>query len=198
MTRSYAGRAARCATMCSMMILLFGVAAGCAPASEDARHAEASAEPESSWTTDVACETCHAVQQESMNDPACLASMHASIGCTDCHQDIEGLTSSHDGKSASDKMPTKLKKTEIPDELCLSCHSESWQGLAQATSDAMLSDSEGNARNPHDQGDIKEHQTLTCYDCHTMHEEADVQKSAMEACESCHHAGVFECGTCHE
>lgn len=195
---SYASRAARCVMTCSMLVMLLGVISGCAPVSEEAQHAEASAEPESIWTADASCDTCHAVQQESMDDSTCLAGIHASMGCMDCHQDAEGLASVHDGKSASDKMPTKLKATDVSAELCLSCHGESWHGLVQVTSDVMLGDSEGNVRNPHDQGDIKEHQTLTCYDCHLAHEENDVQKSAMAQCESCHHAGVFECGTCHE
>ena len=42
-----------------------------------------------------------------------------------------------------------------------------------------------------------DHATVTCGDCHTMHNGKDAQKNASKVCTTCHHKNVFECHTCH-
>ena len=43
------------------------------------------------------------------------------------------------GKTASDTMPKKLKKTEVPDDACLSCHYGAREELVAATVDVAVS-----------------------------------------------------------
>lgn len=161
---------------------------------------DASSEPiQVDWSIDMDCSTCHATEQDSFTDSACEASLHADMACKDCHNDATKLATVHEGKTASDKMPTRLKKTEVSDELCFSCHYENRDALIEATEGkAVLTDSEGTSRNPHDPEGIEEHESLACGDCHNMHSTETVQERAMKQCESCHHAGVFQCYTCHE
>lgn len=190
----------RTVTIASIALMLV-MLSGCAPSTAGEGGMQENVQPgetEVSWSANASCDACHALEEKSMSNAVCLASLHDSMDCKSCHLDVAGLATVHEGKTSSSKVPKKLKATDVSDDLCLSCHGGSWEKLAEATSEVALSDSEGNARNPHDRGEVQEHQTLTCYDCHQMHEEGNVNDSAMKQCESCHHAGVFECGTCHE
>ena len=60
-----------------------------------------------------------------------------------------------------------------------------------------IADDKGTAVNPHALPASPDHDSLACIDCHTSHEAAPALEEAESTCASCHHAGVFECGTCH-
>ena len=49
-------------------------------------------------------------QNAALGEAPCLAATHKSLGCTTCHADEEKLTKVHDGVTADDKMPRRLKK----------------------------------------------------------------------------------------
>lgn len=126
-----------------------------------------------------------------------LAAAHAVLPCTSCHSDEEALEKVHDGVTADDRMPKRLRKAKIGEELCLSCHG-SYEELAAATEEGqMLVDGVGKAVNPHDLPDVEDHQKIDCLDCHSMHKEQSSMDTAMNTCTGCHHTGTFECGTCH-
>ena len=58
-----------------------------------------------------------------------------------------------------------------------------------------LTDSNGTMVNPHEVMGLTEgHADIVCADCHAMH---SAGSTAAETCVSCHHAGVYECNTCH-
>ena len=98
----------------------------CAPQSNENGAASADDAKETpitvAWSADSECGTCHATEQASYDDAACVASTHEGQACISCHADASGLATAHEGKTASDTMPKKLKKTEVPDDACLSCH----------------------------------------------------------------------------
>lgn len=150
------------------------------------------------WSKDSDCSVCHVPEQESYSDSACLASLHPDTTCSQCHADSTELSSVHEGKTASDKMPKKLKKTSVSDDLCLSCHFETKDALAEATPDVLITDSKGNSRNPHLADGVVEHEDIECAECHSMHVDEPIEDQAKDKCYSCHHAEVFECYTCHE
>ena len=163
------------------------------------------------WSIDLDCTECHATQAASMEavpqtakdgEEAELGSyvaMHAEqfgLTCVDCHEDTKELAAGHK-KLNSGKEATRLRKSSVGQELCLTCHKT--EDLAKATVDSdVLVDKQGTVVNPHDLPQVKDHATLACVDCHRAHEQdVPVAESAMAACTGCHHAEVFECGTCH-
>ena len=174
----------------------------CAPKSPEEGNGQNEKASESAitvdWSENSDCATCHATEQESYSNQACLASAHPDETCIQCHTDITGLATAHEGKTAADKMPKKLKSTEISDELCLSCHFESKEALAEETSDVSISDVKHNSRNPHLSDGISEHEGIECAECHGMHKTEPIEDQAKDVCYSCHHTEVFECYTCHE
>ena len=155
----------------------------CAPQSNENGAASADDAKETpitvAWSADSECGTCHATEQASYDDAACVAS-------------------THEGKTASDTMPKKLKKTEVPDDACLSCHYGAREELVAATVDVAVVDSKGTAVNPHDVTPSEQHDTIRCADCHGMHDAEKLADKADAECASCHHADVFECYTCHD
>ena len=81
------------------------VAAGGCGTGEPAEGTEAAA-PEATattqaqpinWTPQADCSMCHTAEDASLDDPACLASAHASaeVTCTTCHADAGGLSAAH-------------------------------------------------------------------------------------------------------
>lgn len=175
----------------------------CAPQASDSNaSSETSSDgsaAEAVWSMDSDCGTCHATEQKSYESASCEAALHKDLACAQCHSDESALAAVHEGKTASDKMPTRLKKTSVDDTFCLSCHYGDRDGLIAATEGvAVLTDSEGTSRNPHDPQGIAEHEDLACSDCHKMHSDEAVQDVAMKECVTCHHEGVFACHTCHE
>ncbi len=127
------------------------------------------------------------------------ASMHAQslqLTCTSCHEDTEGLAKGHK-KLNSGKEAKRLKKSEVSSDVCLTCHNQT--ELAETTKDCtILTDENGTVVNPHDIPDVEDHGDITCTSCHTVHDTEDgIAKTALTTCTNCHHADVFECGTCH-
>ena len=173
-------------------LALTAALAGCAPRQAESAAPQAEADVPAltvAWSIDGDCSVCHA-------DHA--ATHHETDACSSCHQDETALAAAHEGATAYAKMPKKLKKTAVDDALCLSCHYETREALVEATADVQLADSEGTARNPHDTGGVAEHEGIACSDCHTLHADDDVRDVALKQCQSCHHAGVFACYTCHD
>ncbi|MEC4272176.1 cytochrome c3 family protein [Adlercreutzia sp. R25] len=150
------------------------------------------------WSPESDCATCHTVEEESRADANCVASLHAATNCIDCHSDTDGLAKRHDGVTSEDKMPKKLKKTNVDQEQCLSCHG-SYEELAQKTMGYQgLVDEHGTVVNPHALPKSEDHSAIICGDCHKMHSsDGDIAQNALNKCSTCHHHNVFECGTCH-
>ena len=127
------------------------------------------------------------------------AAMHAAdlgFECSTCHEDSDQLAKAH-GKLNSGKEATRLKKTAVESKVCTACHD--LEELAEATEGCTtLTDSEGTIVNPHDLPENDEHASIDCVDCHQAHETGkSLSQTAKTACGNCHHAGVYECGTCH-
>ncbi len=195
----------RIAGICAIAFLASVVSsgAGCAPqqsesSSDDRPKQEASATPvQVDWSMESDCAQCHASESTSMTGFDCFAKAHADEGyvCVDCHVDEAALSDVHKD-SASGNPATKLVKTEVGEDICLSCHG-SFDEIADKTADVALVDDKGTAVNPHALPSSKDHDALACADCHVSHEEASALDEAQSLCASCRHSGVFECGTCH-
>lgn len=147
------------------------------------------------WVPESDCATCHAGEASSFSDANVPASNHAE-NCMSCHSDEAKLADVHKD-TAGKQPPKKLKKTEVGDETCLSCHS--YDELAAKTADlAILTDENGTTVNPHEApGLTPGHEDMACSDCHSLHSEESPETKAPEVCLSCHHDNVYECGTCH-
>lgn len=176
--------------------------AGCAPQESAGDAAKASASEQAglsfTWTADAECATCHTAEGDSLTNAACeISASHGDLACASCHTDTSGLESAHAEVDMNDyQVPKKLKKTDVSKEACLSCHDQA--EVAAATADlTVLTDDNGLTVNPHELPGNSEHDKLVCSKCHTMHEEATPDENAADACASCHHAGVYECHTCH-
>ena len=129
---------------------------------------------------------------------AAYARMHVQnfkFECTTCHIESEGLEKAHK-KLNSGKEATRLKRSEVDDSICLTCHQS--EKLVEATADYTgLTDAKGTTVNPHELPKVGNHEIIQCFNCHQVHSEKAITETAIAACNSCHHAGVFECGTCH-
>lgn len=183
---------------------LFG-AAGCSP-----KAAEQSADGEEngagqkedmvltdfSWSKDLDCDMCHTQEVETRVDEKCLASVHAVNACIDCHSDEAGLSDVHkDVDTVEDPEKGRLWKTSVDDATCIGCH-ESWEALAVTTAaDTTLTDAQGLTVNPHQIPEGGDHDEIYCASCHVMHK--NDPSVIRRQCVSCHHAEVWECGTCH-
>ncbi|MEG0015012.1 cytochrome c3 family protein [Gordonibacter sp.] len=197
-------KAKRLVWCCAILMVLVALV-GCAPRAavpSERGEATGSAAPEVAftWSADADCSPCHNAESASMADSACQAAAHEqnAITCTSCHNDAAGLTAAHEGSTTSSKMPTKLTKTKITEQMCLSCH-ESREALAVKTANStVLVDSLGTVVNPHALPASDGHAGIACADCHQMHAAGTPGDLAKKTCISCHHEDVFECGTCHE
>lgn len=183
-----------------------GTTKDAAPAKDDA--ADAAPAPQAFTADEVEqlnapCVACHEAPAASFDenvDAPCLAQSHALVPCTSCHPATDAYTKAH--KDATPEAAAKVKKlrnTSVDPQTCLGCHGPA-QDLAAATADCTaLTDNNGTVVNPHELPEAPDHQKLDCTSCHTMHapnKPADEQ--ALKKCIGCHHARVFECGTCHE
>ena len=124
---------------------------------------------------------------------------HGSLDCITCHSDESGLQDAHVNVTASDTDGTrKLKKTEVSNDACLSCHEADYN--PEATADiTALTDSNGTKVNPHGLPSTSQHETaFACTNCHAMHTDRSIEDEAKAYCKSCHHKDVYECNTCHE
>lgn len=89
---------------------------------------------------------------------------------------------------------SSLVNTVVSEGACLTCHDR--DTLVEATADCtLLTDAQGTVVNPHDIVEGSQHEGVLCEDCHKMH--SNDSAAAYRACVSCHHAEVWECGTCH-
>lgn len=178
---------------------------GCAPQpnvdSSEGEQADQAMKLQITWSVDSDCGVCHAVENSSLQDESCLASIHQAEGlaCIDCHDDVDTLSVVHADLTEESMDGTKrLKKTSVDN--CESCHDKA--ELAEVTaSSAALVDSEGRTANPHSLPSTEGHEEFgaACTECHDMHaSQADPNEDAEKFCLSCHHAGVYECHTCHE
>ena len=194
------------ALVVGVMLALILVMGGCSStgdeSSDETEEAEEAEETTSAvafeWTADADCSLCHSTELDSLSDSSCTASSHSSLECTTCHTDTEGLVTAHEDVTMDDTDGAKrLKKTEVSEETCLSCHG-SYEELAELTADStVLTDNNGTVVNPHDLPDVENHESITCTSCHEMHSGVSIEESAMDKCTDCHHSSVFECGTCH-
>lgn len=189
---------------CMAAVFASACISGCspeAPSGEGKGSSDKAAVVTIDWSMQSDCSACHSDQGASQTNSACLASVHAEskTACTTCHGDEGALSAVHENATASEKMPRKLKKTEVGDEVCESCHG-SYSDLAAATPDVVLTDVEGTAVNPHAaKGLNTDHEDgFSCGSCHVEHEESNVLEAADITCSNCHHRGVYKCGTCHE
>lgn len=186
-----------CGVACAMVSM-----AACAPkqAVVDDQASEGKTVPvvEVSWSPDGDCVVCHDAQGSTMASIPCAAAGSRDMECSACHTDQAGLAVVHEGVTTEDKTPKRLKQTTVSSEACESCH-DGLDVLATETVDStVLTDSKGTVVNPHDLPVNDRHETMVCGDCHAMHDSGDVRETAPKACSSCHHTGVYECGTCHE
>lgn len=200
-------RFTRIALAATAALALGGLAAlgGCAP-QEPATASDAGAESAStedageelvSWSPDADCTACHAKEASSTDASGCLAQAHVQLGyaCVDCHADEQGLAAVH-ADGAAGTPAGKLKATNVAESTCLSCH-DSREAIAETTADVEIVDDKGTGVNPHALPASTDHDALVCTDCHVSHEAKPALEEAEGICASCHHAGVFECGTCH-
>lgn len=181
--------------------------AACAPTVSESEGAEqgsddgAGAIAAVEWSAEVDCAQCHANEAQATAAAESFAGVHASenVSCLMCHNEEETLAQVHEGADSSSPA-TRLKKTEVSDETCLACHASSKDSdeFAQLTNGAVVADDKGTQVNPHDLTDTKDHGDLECSDCHASHDDVDPLEEGRSLCVSCHHSGVFECGTCHD
>lgn len=155
------------------------------------------------WSMQSDCSMCHTTEKASADDGACLASQHKDVACVTCHTDEPAMETVHEGATADGKMPKRLKKTEVANDSCLSCHFGTVEELAAQTPDIpKVVDTEGTEVNPHAALAMEQHTSggkqLECGSCHKMHEDSTAEEESDLACQSCHHAGVFTCYTCHD
>lgn len=114
-----------------------------------------------------------------------------------CHND-PAMEKAHEKVTLdSKKKKATLKRTVVARETCLSCHDNS--ELASATAEsAALTDKNGTTVNPHDLPVNNDHEGINCSSCHKLHTSDQPVETAQATCRNCHHAEVYECGTCHD
>lgn len=183
-----------------------GAALGCSPqgpsqesAGDRGQNQESAAQVV--WSPDMDCTTCHTEEAATMEDGSMGAYVHvqeAQTECSTCHVDSATLSEVHQDATATDAMPKKLKESSVEPATCQAagCHDVSADDMLALTADVTeLTDSQGTQVNPHEvMGLTAGHADILCSDCHSMHK---AKANAADTCVSCHHAGVYECNTCH-
>ncbi|MDR0514116.1 MAG: cytochrome c3 family protein [Coriobacteriaceae bacterium] len=152
------------------------------------------------WTEDSNCTSseCHTAEADSATDKACVFSLHGELACITCHMNEEGKLATQHKDYATAKPSTKLKKTAVSNEACLSCHDRLELASATAAS-SVLTDANGTVVNPHGLPATAAHEeSISCSNCHKMHKGNPAEEAAGKVCASCHHQAVYECGTCHD
>lgn len=221
MMQSISHRYLSALVMTALAIASLATGSGCAVAS--ARAAAGSADAtDYEWSIDLDCALCHEAEadslasadseragaaarngEEAVSDEAAgpaLSSFsvaHAALdlACQECHEDTPELAKAHK-RLNSGKTATRLKKSAVSSDLCLTCHDR--ELLEEATEGStLITDAAGTSVNPHALPESEPHEAIACTSCHTIHGAEPADQTALEVCASCHHAGVFECGTCH-
>lgn len=154
------------------------------------------------WAADADCSMCHAAEASSMKDAGMLAATHETAGamCSTCHSDSKGLAQVHVDATPelAQTRATKLRSTQIDRQACMSCHGGEDELSEMVAGSDVLTDSRGLIVNPHELPENEEHAESDCSSCHSMHDGESASEAASEYCSGCHHAGVYECHTCHE
>lgn len=135
-----------------------------------------------------------------------------SDGCLTCHQVTDGVVPAEaweaqeagaaekpagsDASKAAESA-TESKIAEVPAAAGTALAIPAYSSSATAGIE-YLTDANGTTVNPHDLPVNKSHATLTCATCHTMHDDATLEATAVKACIKCHHDNVYECFTCHD
>ena len=193
--------------LATIMVLVLAALAGCAPQTTDVGNAaegqgKSTAETITvEWSFEGDCGICHSNEMATLSDAALCASVHqneATAQCISCHTDEATLEKVHDGKTADDKPAKRLKKTSVLAETCQSagCHDLSPEEMIEKASGYEgLVDANGTRVNAHEVMTLTPgHAETTCISCHSMHKPT---VDAASTCVACHHAGVYECNTCH-
>lgn len=154
------------------------------------------------WTESSDCAMCHTRSVSSLASSSCEAMQgDPDSTCLNCHTDVAGIKSAHANVSMTDTAGDldRLKKTNVEESTCLSCHD--LDDITLATADVALTDSEGTSVNPHEAMTVHNvnaaHDDMTCSSCHKMHSSAPTLDNAANMCLGCHHEDVYECYTCH-
>lgn len=189
------------AIACGLAVFL----AACSPQSKDGQASEEQNSDvtavEFAWSVDSDCGICHENAVLSFGDSSCTASLHADMEdqCLACHDDVSSLEEAHVKVTFdSEKKQTKLKKTEVSEEICLGCHDKA-EIVAATAESVVLTDENGTVVNPHGIPDNEDHAnaSIDCSSCHKLHASEGSAEVAPGVCANCHHHGVYECGTCH-
>jgi hypothetical protein len=156
------------------------------------------------WTMQSDCTMCHTTESDSMTNPDCVQAVaHQGTTCTTCHTEEDVLKTAHAGVTMQSKVPKVGKATEVTvdAQTCIGCHGTMQEMAAKTANSTALKDSNGMVVNPHDPPSTPhmDAKPATCTDCHETHTTDALSKDAMGYCaqSSCHHRGVFQCGTCH-
>ncbi|MDR0514521.1 MAG: hypothetical protein LBG81_05100 [Coriobacteriaceae bacterium] len=152
------------------------------------------------WSPTVNCATCHETEESSLTNTKSAAGIHKTEGleCMDCHDDQAGLAKVHEKVEAGQATSKTLKKTKVKTETCTAsgCHDNDAERIAATATFTGLTDTNGTTKNPHDLPQGDGHKSLSCSTCHQGHK-TFVAEEVIDECYTCHHAQVFECGTCH-
>lgn len=199
-----AGRKPRAPAMagCLLCLLVAAALTGCQSASADkalmpgiAAAEQVSLQDDFAWEPDLACAPCHSLEARTAAASACTDFSDAPSRCMACHDAAAELASAHAGiRSATPAV--ELASTAVEESACTNCHDEA--SLPDRTSGSVaLVDSDQATMNPHALPENKGHAKIGCTDCHTAHEGSDVLERASAVCETCHHADIYDCESCH-
>jgi hypothetical protein len=150
------------------------------------------------WSISSDCSSCHTAEAKSANNLQTAYAKHSDQTCIACHSDASSNLAKAHEKYMTAKRPSKLKRTEVSNDTCISCHTVE-EIIAQTADVVTLVDKNGLVVNPHDVPQTTEHlKSITCANCHNVHSTVAYIEAAKKTCLGCHHADIYECGTCHE
>jgi len=149
------------------------------------------------WSEGSDCGACHMQETASQGDASnAFAAAHAVVGCLECH-DAALLAEPHEGAVPEKAAKAVMLDHALMEERCSSCHDGA--ELIEATAECVvLTDEEGTVVNPHALPASESHDTVSCSNCHRMHQGSTAEENAFSHCLSCHHEEVFTCHTCHD
>lgn len=196
--------------VCALMFTL-AFTIGCSPSESPSEPSSGVTEQDSNgantqpvnWTMATDCTTCHTVEAESLTDTKFpQAHLHqGEADCVDCHTDEAVLAPLHADLTFADAANVASKATvvSVPEQTCIDCHGTLEEMAILTVDNTVLTDDQGTTVNPHERpaGQTHEANPATCTDCHKIHS-STTDRDAMKYCASCHHRGIFTCGTCHE
>lgn len=185
-----------CVALCLAFVVLPVALGGCAPQDQASTESVDGGVGAAVWSPEVDCGACHVKERASASDSACLYSLHADTACNTCHSSAK-LETLH--VKTKGEVPSELRATSVGSDACVSCHDVADIAL-KSNNSTTLADKNGRVVNPHDLPAVKDHEKIECASCHSMHAPADeglLQARSAEKCVGCHHAEVYECGTCH-